>query len=157
MPSLSSRERVPGRGAILIPRDFAEEQDWSALGRRILTLTEPIAGMQAAILALQQASSQPQWTIVQESADYEFPACFIRAEISASGGNRVATLPLSDKVQGQLVNVAKSDNSVNVVDAAVQGTDAFFIPAGFETLTAEWDSVVFIAVPGGWSIFARSV
>ncbi len=157
MPSIS-RERVPGRVATIQPRDLAEQQEWQVLTGAIRRLEQTATALQQQVLSLQQQTNQPQWTVVQESTDYEFPAAFIRVELDASGAARVATLPLSDTLQGQLVNVAKSDSVIlNSVTIAPQGTDALFIATGYDIITTEWGSVVLIAVPGGWSIFARSV
>lgn len=152
-----SRERVPGRGAVIKPRDLAEEKSWDDLSGAFRRLSQSVTTLQQQVGLLQQAVYQPIWTIVQQSTDYEFPAAFIRVELDATAANRTATLPLSDTLQGQLVNVEKSDASVNTVTASPQGADAFFGTAGYNVLTARYNSIVLIGVPGGWSIFARSV
>ena len=155
MPSIS-REQLPGRSR-LTPAAVAEYQDWQVLTGRLTSVQQALATLQAQVVTMAQQSYQRTWTIVQQATDYDFPAAFIRAEIDATGAARTATLPLSDNLQGQLANVVKSDSSVNAVSAAPTGTDALFVVAGDEDITTEWGGVVYIAVPGGWSIFARSV
>lgn len=152
-----SRERGPGRGAVIIPRDLFEEKDWSSLANILRKLAQSVETLQSQVQSLQQQTNQPIWTVVQVSDDYDFPAAFIRVEIDATAGNKTATLPLSTNLQGQLVNVVKSDSGVNTVTCAPQGSDALFLPALSDVLTTQWDGVVLIGVPGGWSIFAVGV
>lgn len=152
-----SRERVPGRGSDYKPRDLAEAQDWQVLTGRIRTLSQEVVTLQQQVTGLLQQVRQPIWTVVAQSTNYEFPAAFIRVELDATAANRVATLPLSANLQGQLVNVVKSDASANTVTATPSGSDSFFGTAGYNVLTARWNSIVLIGVPSGWSILSRSV